>query len=361
MLTNKFKPTVAELREIYTELVSPTISDWSEGWEQVSKAIGHYGMYQEQAAMESFDEVTREVVKHLGFQNICLSENIVADRARFAEIYQAIQKRKRTEVNVGSALPNLWEMVQNRLAELDQKEQKAIDPKRKIFDGEHDPDPSDVFDKWEREKKLNSVVASYPTSESNVEFLKAKREILKKEQEKAKQKKKKAFKRTIAGVLAAATLYAGVKIGQKMEDNSKINKATQTLVDLSEDTLTEYGLGTKENGKFEIGNNSVSDYSVLDANTPMEVYIYKLAINDNEEFNKFIRSVSYSDGVYCYESYEQFLRINGYYDQTSNKISDEVFSNIMRGTLLTAYENSTLSSYENEYYTTNLDSEPKTR
>ena len=225
----------------------------------------------------------------------------------------------------------------------------------------YDPDPSDVFDKWEREKKLNSVVASYPTSESNVEFLKAKREILKKEQEKAKQKKKKAFKRTIAGVLAAATLYAGVKIGQKMEDNSKINKATQTLVDLSEDTLTEYGLGTKENGKFEIGNNSVSDYSVLDANTPMEVYIYKLAINDNEEFNKFIRSVSYSDGVYCYESYEQFLRINGYYDQTSNKISGEVFSNIMRGTLLTAYENSTLSSYENEYYTTNLDSEPKTR
>ena len=47
MLTNKFKPTVAELREIYTELVSPTISDWSEGWEQVSKAIGHCGMYQE--------------------------------------------------------------------------------------------------------------------------------------------------------------------------------------------------------------------------------------------------------------------------------------------------------------------------
>ena len=57
MLTNKFKPTVAELREIYTELVSPTISDWSKGWEQVSKAIGHCGMYQEKAAMESFDEI----------------------------------------------------------------------------------------------------------------------------------------------------------------------------------------------------------------------------------------------------------------------------------------------------------------
>ena len=47
--------------------------------------------------------------------------------------------------------------------------------------------------------------------------------------------------------------------------------------------------------------------------------------------------------------------------EEESKISDEVFSNIMRGTLLNAYENSTLSSYENEYYTTNLDNEPKTR
>ena len=130
MLTNKFKPTVAELREIYTDLVSPVLSDWSEGWEKVSKAIGHYGKYQEAAAMESFDEVTREVVKRLGFQNICLSENIVADRARFAEIYQDIQRRKRIELNVGSALSNLREMVQNRLAELAQKGQKTIEPEK---------------------------------------------------------------------------------------------------------------------------------------------------------------------------------------------------------------------------------------
>ena len=57
----------------------------------------------------------------------------------------------------------------NQITNGPKKEKKAIDPKRKIFDGEHDPDPSDVFDKWEREKKLNSVVASYPTSESNVD------------------------------------------------------------------------------------------------------------------------------------------------------------------------------------------------
>lgn len=126
MLTNKFKPTVAELREIYAGLICPVISDWSEGWEQVSKAIGHYGMYRTEEAMESFDEVIREAVKRLGFQNICLSENIVADRARFAEIYQAIQQRKRIAVNIGSALPNLQEFVNKRLIDMEKKEQKVL-------------------------------------------------------------------------------------------------------------------------------------------------------------------------------------------------------------------------------------------
>ena len=126
MLTNKFKPTVAELREIYADLICPAILDWSEGWEKVSKAIGHYEMYRAEEAMESFDEVTREAVKRLGFQNICLSENIVADRARFAEIYQAIQQRKRTDVYIGSALPDLQEVVHKRLVNLERKEQKTL-------------------------------------------------------------------------------------------------------------------------------------------------------------------------------------------------------------------------------------------
>lgn len=132
MLTNKFKPTVAELREIYADLICPVISDWSKGWEKVGKAIGHYGMYRAEEAMEIFDEVTREAVKRLGFQNICLSENIVADRARFAEIYQAIQQRKRMAVNIGSALSDLQEEVHKRLVNQERKEQKAL-VNKKLF------------------------------------------------------------------------------------------------------------------------------------------------------------------------------------------------------------------------------------
>ncbi len=71
--------------------------------------------------MESFDEVTREIVKRLGFLNICLSENIVADRQDLQKFTKLFIGGKETEVNVGSALPNLQEMVQNRLAELHRK------------------------------------------------------------------------------------------------------------------------------------------------------------------------------------------------------------------------------------------------
>lgn len=53
-------------------------------------------------------------------------KNIVADRARFAEIYQAIQQRKRIAVNIGSALPDLQEFVNKRLIDMEKKEQKAL-------------------------------------------------------------------------------------------------------------------------------------------------------------------------------------------------------------------------------------------
>ena len=51
---------------------------------------------------------------------------VLAMQARFAEIYQAIQQRKRIAVNIGSALPDLQEFVNKRLIDMEQKEQKVL-------------------------------------------------------------------------------------------------------------------------------------------------------------------------------------------------------------------------------------------
>lgn len=94
--TGKFPPTVAELRECAVGILEPLAqSDYGQGWEQVTKAIGKYGYCNAEEALASMDEVTRKCVKRLGWKNICMSENQVADRANFRQIYeQEIQRHR---------------------------------------------------------------------------------------------------------------------------------------------------------------------------------------------------------------------------------------------------------------------------
>lgn len=221
-------------------------------------------------------------------------------------------------------------------------------------------DPSELIVNSRRRNEAISAADNFPKSKTKLEKQQEKRKLEKQRQILLAEQRKdriEHFKRIIAGILAGSTLttaaaYAAAKIVPKIENNMKISAATDELTKLGKENLISCELGTEVDGNFEIGNNSVSDYSKLHADSPLEVYIYRLAMDNPEEFNKFIRSVSYNDGLYCYESYEQFLRINGYYDQTKNSESTEVFENMMKGAILEASENKTISSYaEEEFYT----------
>jgi len=103
MTTKNFPPTIADLRQICFNTVVD-IKDYGAAWESVMKAIRFYGSYRETEALESLDELTRECVKRLGFKEICLSENVVADRANFRQIYENLEKRKRVDNQVPIAI-----------------------------------------------------------------------------------------------------------------------------------------------------------------------------------------------------------------------------------------------------------------
>ena len=93
--TNKWSPSIADIREQAAGITHGTPRDWGEAWQEVLKAIRQYGSYQEKEALESMDETTRRVVNRLGFRNICASEEIQVDRANFRMIYeQEIQREK---------------------------------------------------------------------------------------------------------------------------------------------------------------------------------------------------------------------------------------------------------------------------
>ncbi len=97
MLTNKFPPTIADLREIATNISIGEIPDWGEGWEKVLQAIRRFGFYRETEALETMDELTRTCVKRLGWRNLCMSENNNHDRANFRMIYEQLSERTKKE------------------------------------------------------------------------------------------------------------------------------------------------------------------------------------------------------------------------------------------------------------------------
>ncbi len=87
--TNKWCPSIAELREQVVGIQSDK-HDWADGWEEVLRAIRRFGYMNEGKALESMSEMTREVVKRLGWKQICQSEQseLTAIRANFRMIYE---------------------------------------------------------------------------------------------------------------------------------------------------------------------------------------------------------------------------------------------------------------------------------
>lgn len=102
--TSKWSPSISELRERAATIRDGETPDWGEAWATVQQAIRRKGMYRESEALEGMDEVTRATVERLGFQSLCLSENAVADRARFKDIYEQVAQRKKRENQLPESL-----------------------------------------------------------------------------------------------------------------------------------------------------------------------------------------------------------------------------------------------------------------
>lgn len=104
MLTNKFPPTVAEIRELSSKVVNGDELTWGESWERALNAVRKYGSYNKGAAMDSLDPLTRKCVESVGYTELCMSENIMVERAHFQKIFDIYAKREQTEKQMPLAL-----------------------------------------------------------------------------------------------------------------------------------------------------------------------------------------------------------------------------------------------------------------
>lgn len=92
--TQKFAPGVAEIRAYVLELERGPVRPGGEAWRDFLDAVSRYGAYRTPAFA---DPIVSRCVTSLGWQELCLSENQVADRARFIELYDRLAASQRRE------------------------------------------------------------------------------------------------------------------------------------------------------------------------------------------------------------------------------------------------------------------------
>lgn len=112
MLTNKFPPTVAEIRELASTITNGDPLTWGESWERALNAVRRYGSYNEAAALESLDPQTRKCVENIGFKTLCMSENIMVERAHFQKIFDVYAKREQANKQIPPALQQAISQLQ---------------------------------------------------------------------------------------------------------------------------------------------------------------------------------------------------------------------------------------------------------
>lgn len=105
--TNKWSPSIADIREQAAGLIQGEAKDWGEAWREVLNAVHAYGSYQQVEAMESLDELTRQAVKRVGYMSICMSENIATERANFRMIYEQLEQRRKSDAQLPPRIKEL--------------------------------------------------------------------------------------------------------------------------------------------------------------------------------------------------------------------------------------------------------------
>lgn len=139
-LTNKWSPAISDIRAFSVEVSQGDISDWSQGWSEVQSAVSRYGMYRPDEALESMSPVTREVVKRLGWTEICTSETPEVNRANFRMIYERESARAKQDAQIPDKVKNLIGEIQakNSFTQIEKRDYDFDDIERKLMEAQDD-------------------------------------------------------------------------------------------------------------------------------------------------------------------------------------------------------------------------------
>ena len=88
----KYYPSIAEVKEIIAMQNTPQVNHKADDeWEKVRESVRKYGMYNEDEALASLEPLTRNIVKRIGFKDICMmnEDNRYNLRSAFVKSYNS--------------------------------------------------------------------------------------------------------------------------------------------------------------------------------------------------------------------------------------------------------------------------------
>ena len=86
-------PTIGKIRKAAADLKGNSRISAAEAWGIVIKSIKDYGYYREAEALQSMPEDVARVVRWMGWQELCHSDNVDVIRGQFLKMYEAETKR----------------------------------------------------------------------------------------------------------------------------------------------------------------------------------------------------------------------------------------------------------------------------
>lgn len=104
IMEEHFPPTIADIRKRCAEDNAAQLPDWEQGWAEWLTAMHKYGYMREDEALESLSPITKEVVKCLGWKNLCHSQNLEGDRIAFREVHGRYVQQARENLQLPERL-----------------------------------------------------------------------------------------------------------------------------------------------------------------------------------------------------------------------------------------------------------------
>lgn len=93
---SKYAPTITEIRRHAIEVMNRQLASANTAWDEVRRAIGNFGIYRANEAIQSLSPLTARVVKAIGFSEICETQNLSVVRGQFIKLYN---EEKQEEIN----------------------------------------------------------------------------------------------------------------------------------------------------------------------------------------------------------------------------------------------------------------------